>query len=63
MSKYEGWPTTRCFSRTLAEAFPKDPSNAEWFYPPEKPSGWSNAVLGTAGVMMWVVICYLLAKN
>ena len=47
----------------MEEAFPKDPSNAEWFYPPEKSRGWRNAVMGMAGVMMWVVVCYLLAKN
>ena len=63
MSKYEGWPTTRCFPRRMEEAFPNDASNAEWFYPPERSRGWHNAVVGIAGVMMWVAICYLILKS
>ena len=62
-SNYEGWPTTRCYPHTIEEAFPNDPQNAEWFYPPEKKRGWANAVMMIAGLMMWVGIAYLIAKN
>jgi len=34
ISQNHGWPTTRTFPRTLAEAYPKD--HAEWWHPPKK---------------------------
>ena len=62
-SDYKGWPTVRCYPRTLAEAFPKDPQNFVWFHPPESRRGWANAVMLVAGLMLWVGIAYLIAKN
>lgn len=56
--KYLGWPTVRCYPRTLAEAFPKDPEYMKWWHPPEKRRGWTNAVMLVAGVMMWTGIIY-----
>ena len=58
MTKDYGWPTTRCYPRTLAEAFPNDPANYEWFYPPEKNDSHANtAVLGVA-LWLWVGLAY-----
>ena len=38
-SNYEGWPTTRRYPRTLAEAFPNDPENYVWFHKPTRERG------------------------
>jgi len=42
-------PTTRCYPRTLAEAFPESIDRAEWFYPPEENNGWRNIAHGLCG--------------
>jgi len=64
MDKYEGWPTTRCYPRTLLEAFPQDVDMAEWLYPPEKePLDVVTSLLWCAGVSMWVGLAYYFAKN
>lgn len=62
-NKNYGWPTTRCYPRTLAEAFPKDPENGVWFHPPEPKHTWSGAIMWIAGVMLWVMLAYWFAKN
>lgn len=61
--KKYGWPTTRCYPRTLAEAFPKDPQHMKWWYPPEPKHTWGNAIMWVAGVMLWVMLAYWFAKN
>lgn len=61
--KQYGWPTTRRFPNTLAEAFPNDAERAEWFHPPEKRRGWGNAVMLIAGLMLWCALGWLLLKG
>lgn len=56
-------PTTRMFPRTLDEAFPSSAERAEWFFPPEKNETTANIVMGTAGLLLWVCLAYLLVKN
>jgi hypothetical protein len=60
--EFRGTPTTRNYPRTMAEAFPKDPHHAEWWYPPEKHRGWGNAVMLVLGIMLWAALFYLLLK-
>lgn len=61
--KYTGWPTTRCYPRTMDEAFPNDVSRTEWFYPPEPKHTWGNAIMFIAGIMLWVMLAYWFVKN
>ena len=57
-SNYQGWPTTRRYPRTLAEAFPKDPANYEWFHKPErKRSNLEYAMLSVA-FWLWLSLAY-----
>ena len=61
--KRYGWPTSRCFPRTLDDAFPNDPERVEWFYPPERKRGYANAVMFIVAVMLWIGLAYYFAKN
>lgn len=61
--KRYGWPTTRCFPRTMDDAFKHLGCDPEWFYPPEKNHTWGGAVMWIAGFMMWVALAYYFAKN
>lgn len=63
MSNYEGWPTTRRYPRTLADAFKDDPDNSQWFYPPEKNISGENILMGMIALCLWVCIAYLLTVN
>jgi hypothetical protein len=56
--KFEGWPTTRCYPRTLAEAFPKDPENYQWFHPPVREQGKLEIVLLSVGFWVWLGLAY-----
>lgn len=56
-----GWPTTRKFPRTTAEAFPNDIENAQWWYPPEQ--RWQDKLLFTVAVFLWVVLAFYFAKD
>jgi len=56
-------PTTRCYPRTLAEAFPESIDRAEWFYPPEQNNGWRNVLMGYVALVMWVGLAYYFSKN
>jgi len=49
-------PTTRCFHRTLADAFPKD--YYEWWEDPPS-RHWSDAVYFWLGIALWVVIAFI----
>lgn len=49
-----GWPTTRRFPNTTAEAF-KDGDYGEWFFPPER--SWRNVLYMAGGVVIWIGIC------
>lgn len=61
--KKYGWPTTRCYPRTMEDAFKHLGCDPEWFYPPEKQYTWGGAILWVAGFMMWVALAYWFAKN
>lgn len=54
--KFEGWPTTRCYPRTLDEAFPND-RMGEWFEPhvPATPT-WHDITLYVVTVLVFVVL-------
>lgn len=56
-------PTTRCYPRTLNDAFKDDIENAQWFYPPEKNHGLWNAITAGTGLCLWVGLAYLFVKN
>jgi hypothetical protein len=44
-TKFEGWPTTRCYPRTLDEAFPQDRLGEWWVsYKREYPT-WNDITL------------------
>ena len=57
-SNYEGWPTTRCFPRTLEDAFPHGPKNAEWFFPPERERGKLELAFLSVGFWIWLGLAY-----
>ena len=48
-------PTTRMFPRTMRDAFEDPVETAQWFFPPEKNETVSNIVMGTAGLLLWVL--------
>lgn len=43
-NKYEGWPTTRCFPRSLDEAFPQD-RMGEWWTDHERSTTTINDII------------------
>lgn len=53
--KNYGWPTTRCYPRTLLEAFPDDVENSKWWYPPEQ--HWQDKLVFWIGIAAWAVVC------
>ena len=57
-SNYEGWPTTRCFPRTLEDAFPHEPKNAEWFFPPERKRGALEYAMLSVAFWLWLGLAY-----
>ena len=62
-ANYEGWPTTRCYPRSLAEAFPNSLDRAEWWYPPERNTGWRNVLMWTVALVLWVCLAYYFSKD
>lgn len=61
--KKYGWPTTRCYPRTMDDAFKHLGCDPEWFYPPEKHYSWSDSIMWIVAVMLWVMLAYWFAKN
>jgi hypothetical protein len=57
-SNYEGWPTTRRYPRTIEEAYPNDPSRAEWFYKPERKRGALEYAMLSAAFWIWLGLAY-----
>lgn len=55
-------PTTRCFPRSLTDAFPNSVERAEWWYPPEKTWNAWDFFVGGFGLFLWIQIAYLLAE-
>jgi hypothetical protein len=47
-------PTTRCFPRTLNEAFPQDSSN--WIEEPEESIGFWDLCMVIVSLTIWVII-------
>jgi hypothetical protein len=58
LHEYEGWPTTRCFPRTLEEAFPQD-RLGEWWIAHKRPTPTINDIILYA---LTVLALVLLAK-
>ena len=57
-------PTTRCYPRTLEEAFPNTVERAEWFYPPEKRElDVVQLLMWATTISMWIGLGYLLFSN
>lgn len=55
-------PTTRCYPRSLADAFPDSIERAEWFYPPDKQwSGWDYVLCGV-GAFLWIQLAYYMVS-
>ena len=61
--KKYGWPTTRCYPRTLADAFPNDIEVMKWWHPPERKRGFANAVMLIAALMLWLGLAYWYAHS
>jgi hypothetical protein len=54
--KFEGWPTTRCYPRTLEEAFPQD-RLGEWWIAHKRPAPtWNDIVLYALTVVALVLL-------
>ena len=47
--------TTRCYPRTLHEAFPNHPENATWIEPPEWHHSYADKVVTVASAIALVV--------
>ena len=60
MDKY-GFPTTRCYPRTMLEAFPDDAENAKWWFPPEQ--RWQDKLFLALAVCLWLVIAVYLMST
>jgi hypothetical protein len=56
--KFEGWPTTRCYPRTLEEAFPQD-RLGEWWIAHKRPAPTTNDIVL---YVLTAVVIGLLAK-
>jgi hypothetical protein len=60
--KRYGWPTTRCFPRTMEDAFKHIDCGAEWFFPPEKKRGWKDAGTLAVAIWLWIGLAYYLVN-
>jgi nitrate reductase NapE component len=45
----------------MAEAFPDDLENAEWFYPPEQ--RWQDKLFLVINVCLWVALAFYFVKD
>lgn len=61
--KYEGNTTTRRYSNTMQEAFPKDPSNAQWFYPPVRVWRSRDVLIAGVGILLWIWLTYFFVRD
>jgi len=55
-------PTTRCYPRSLADAFPDSIERAEWFYPPDKRWSFWDYVLCGLGTFLWIQLAYYMVS-
>ena len=51
-------PTTRCYPRTLEEAFKDDVRNAQWWFPPKYERGVLGYLTWLGAVCLWVGLLY-----
>lgn len=58
-TEFRGTPTTRCYPRTLQEAFPHSTDRAQWFYPPERHFTWGSFFYALFGFMLWGAVAYI----
>jgi len=56
-------PTTRCYPRTMDEAFPNDIDRAQWWYPPEKKWTVTEVLMLLAGLCIWAALAYYFSKD
>ena len=61
-SKNYGWPTSRCFPRTMNDAFKNNVDNAQWLYPPEKNFNWRNTAMLAVAIWLWIGLAYYLVS-
>jgi hypothetical protein len=54
-------PTTRCYPRTLKEAFPQD--NENWIDPPKEKITGHDILMSLASILMYIFIAYLFVKD
>ena len=54
-------PTTRCYPRTIEEAFPDSIERTQWWYPPERSWNAWDVIFTTLGIILWIEIAYYLA--
>ena len=57
-----GWPTSRCFPRTLKDAFKDDPENTKWWFPPPKRNTIDKVVMAV-GIAIWLGVGYYFWKT
>lgn len=55
--KFEGWPTTRCYPRTLEEAFPQDRLGEWWIAHKREYPTWNDITLYALTVLvLWLIV-------
>ena len=54
-------PTTRCYPRTLKEAFPHDNNN--WIDPPKQHITKHDVLMSLLSIFMYILLAYLLIKD
>jgi hypothetical protein len=62
-AEFCGTPTTRVYPRSIEEAFPNSIERAQWFYPPEKTTGWKDVAVFVIGAVLWIGLAYFLSKD
>lgn len=61
-NKHYGWPTSRCYPRTMEDAFKHLGCDPEWFFPPEKQHNWQNTTMLAVAIWMWIGLVYYLVS-
>lgn len=54
--------TTRCYPRSMREAFPNDANYSEYIDYPDEEISRSDILTAGVSLMLWVCLGYLLAK-
>ena len=61
--KFDGWPTTRCFPRSMREAFEDPIEMAQWWYPPVKVWHFWEITTWTLAGFLWLGLAYWYANT